>query len=256
MKIIRSLFANPAIVLKIVRYKIFRVVGGREFRPFIVLSRSRTGSNLLVTYLNSHPNIYCKGEMFGRLNGRNYKSVLRVFLSKQPFYVRAAGFKLFYYHPMDVEGCPIFDDLERMKELRVIHLKRRNVLRTITSWKIAQSQNIRIQIRPDSGIPAEKKAIHFDVEELKSWFVKTKAWEDDADDRFHNHSMETIYFEDLVKNPGREFRRVAELLGVRFVPPRTGLHRQNPENVEDLITNYGELKLAFRSTRWSSYFED
>ncbi len=71
-----------------------------DFQRFIVLSRSRTGSNMLLSFLNSHPNIHAEGEVFNRLNGQNYQEILSRVFADQPPRILAKGFKIFYYHPM------------------------------------------------------------------------------------------------------------------------------------------------------------
>ena len=38
---------------------------------FIVITRSRTGSNLLISLLNSHPSITAYKEVFGKLENRS-----------------------------------------------------------------------------------------------------------------------------------------------------------------------------------------
>src|SRR5690606_26460474 len=131
-----------------------------ECRKFIVLSRSRTGSNLLISFLNSHPNIRARGEMFARLNGKNCKDVLARGFARQPFYVKATGFKIFYYHPMDDDSGHVWDVLAELDDLRIIHLKRRNILRTLISRKIADTQGVWKASSPGMcGI--ESKAVSF-----------------------------------------------------------------------------------------------
>mgnify|MGYP006437466411 CR=1 FL=1 len=48
--------------------RVLSIFDHENFTKFIVLSRSRTGSNLLISMLNSHPNISAEGEKFSRLN--------------------------------------------------------------------------------------------------------------------------------------------------------------------------------------------
>lgn len=98
---------------------------------FIVLTRSRTGSNLLVSMLNSHPDVRCGGEELRSLNGRQVSEAIETsFPIRQA--LKASGFKIFYYHPLDDSSGAVWDTLSAMRELRVLHLMRRNILRTLT----------------------------------------------------------------------------------------------------------------------------
>ena len=46
------------------------ILGRDDFTRFIVLSRSRTGSNLLASLLNSHPHAFVEGgDVLARLDG-------------------------------------------------------------------------------------------------------------------------------------------------------------------------------------------
>ncbi|WP_280564143.1 hypothetical protein [Chromohalobacter sp. 48-RD10] len=105
VNIVTKAFRNPKKAIRVVRYKGASVIGDNRYRKFIVLTRSRTGSNLLVSLLNSHPNISADGEIFSKLNGRDYKRIISNAFSRQPRYIKAKGFKIFYYHPQDDPLC-------------------------------------------------------------------------------------------------------------------------------------------------------
>jgi LPS sulfotransferase NodH len=116
----------------------------KGFKEFIVLSRSRTGSNMLISFLNSHPHIQAEGEIFAKLGSKDPNDILSEVFAKQPLYVKARGFKIFYYHPLDEKdkSNELWNALINMNNLQVIHLKRRNLLRTLVSRKIAILQDV------------------------------------------------------------------------------------------------------------------
>ena len=100
------------------RYLILKILGHRNFKRFIVLSRSRTGSNMLISYLNSHPNIVAKGEALKRMNRKSASDILKEIYSNQPFWKKAVGFKIFYYHPLrDISNNIWNDDRTIQKSL-------------------------------------------------------------------------------------------------------------------------------------------
>lgn len=222
-----------------------------------MLSRSRTGSNLLISLLNSHPHIKAEGEIFSKLNGKNYKEVLAKAFSKQPYFVKAKGFKIFYYHPQDDCSCGIWDELQSMKDLYVIHLKRRNILRTLISRKIAGIQDVWV-VRSDrrSSSRKEQTCISFTVDELNEGFRQTREWEDAGHNKFRNHPLLSINYEDLINDRSTIFRELTEFLDVQDTQPKTNLKKQNHRSMKETITNYNQLKLAFVETEWASFFEE
>ena len=258
-KTIRSInrtIGNPKETFKKLSIKLFSNFGSSNFRRFIVLTRSRTGSTMLVSFLNSHPNIYAEGEIFRKLNGRDYKDILVKTFSRQPFYIKAKGFKIFYFHPIDDDSDKIWDELRSLDDLRIIHLKRRNILRTIVSRKIASAQDVWATRSTQKLNDRRKKAVSFTIGELEQGFKKTRDAEDKGDREFSRHPLATVYYEDLVINPEGEFSKITEFLGVKYVSPITHLKKQNLESLRVLIKNYDELKSAFSETEWQEFFDE
>jgi LPS sulfotransferase NodH len=221
-----------------------------------VLTRSRSGSNLLLSYLNSHPNVLIEGEIFGRLRGRNPLRKLKIAFGNQPRWVRAKGFKIFHYHPLDCTSDSLWNELEATKALRVIHLRRDNVLRTLLSRKVAEVDKVWLASARDAipSVPREK--VVFTVPELESGFVQTKAWESAAAKRFQRHSALHVTYEDLVEEPVAVIRRILAFLDLDYHEPRTELRKLNPGHLPDLIENYQELRQAFVGTPWLRFSED
>jgi len=211
---------------------------------------------MLISFLNSHPNIKAQGEIFSNLNGKNYKEILNKVFSRQPYYIKAKGFKIFYYHPQDDNSCDIWNELANMVGLYVIHLKRRNILRTLISRKIAGMQDVWETTKTNTSNRVNEKVVKFTVGELENCFEQTRRWENDVDRMFSDHQVLNIYYEDLIKSPEIELKKIADLLDLRYKKLRTNLKKQNPEETSKLISNYEELKAAFEGTEWGSFFED
>jgi LPS sulfotransferase NodH len=232
--------------------------GHSRFRRFIVLSRSRTGSNLLISLLSKHPGVQAKGEIFSRLKGRPHMKVLARVFRRQPFYVKAAGFKIFYYHPQDDDSGRIWETLASMEDLHVIHLKRRNILRTLISRRLAGIQGdwVATAREPRRAARQQPTSVTFSPEELGEGFAETRGWEQAGDDRFRNHPLLTVYYEDLVRHSEESFHQVTDFLGVRYHRAENELRKQNTRSLRDSVTNYDELKLAFAGTKWQQFFED
>ncbi len=249
---------NPKKAITVVTHRLLATVSHDKSRRFIVLSRSRTGSSMLISFLNSHRNIHADGEIFSKLSGRHYEDVLARAFSKQPFYVKAKGFKIFYYHPQDDKSSDVWDALASLDDLHVIHLKRRNILRTLISRKLAGIQDVwsARSTDPHSGADGKEMVVTFTVDELSEGFKQTRGWEQSGDEMFRNHPLVSIYYEDLVNDPDSTFYKVTEFLGVPYVKPKTQLRKQNTKSMRETVINYEELKSAFAETEWQPFFDD
>ena len=257
MKIILAAIKNPDKAFRVLFDIAFSPFDRLDFKPFIVLSRSRTGSNMLISFLNSHPNIRAvEREIFSKLDGQNYGDILARVFAKQPYYIEAKGFKIFYYHPLDDRNEDIWNALVNMENLRVIHLKRRNILRTLVSRKIASLQDV-WSTTASIGLDSSKnKAVSFTVQEVEDGIKQTRAWEKEGDEKFRNHPLLLASYEDLVADPIGHFKKITEFLGVGYVRPQTNLKKQNPEKLSDLVSNYDELKSKSQGKEWRQFLED
>lgn len=255
MPLIARSSETSAGTLRSLGFRLLSAVGHADFTKFIVLSRSRTGSNMLMSLLNSHPEIIAEHEILARLNRRDPRDIVAGAYAKQPYYVKAKGFKVFYYHPLDGNSAALMDDLAGDEDIRVIHLKRRNILRTLLSRKIAGMKNV-WAATSTARLDVGGKAVSFTVDELTEGFRRTRAWEVAADRRFAAHALLPVYYEDLVRDPDGSLAAVLDFLGLPHSALATDMRKQNPESLADLVTNYAELKAAFAGSEWEAFFED
>ncbi|MDC1255999.1 sulfotransferase domain-containing protein [bacterium] len=255
---ITKLLSEPNVLINKLGYKIKSLLGSNNYKHFIILSRSRTGSNFLVSLLNSHPHIHTRGEAFNRLAGQKYQTVLKKEFSKQPNYIKAKGFKIFYYHPLDEESCGIWDELQSMKNLHVIHLTRGNILEILLSRKIADIQDEWL-IKSDSNSSdslTKPVSVSFTVDELTQGFEQTKGWEKEGNEMFKSHKLLPVTYEELITDKNETFKKLSHFLNVGYQSPQTNLKKQNIKTFKERINNYQELKLAFIDTQWSEYFTE
>lgn len=250
MKIIKA--------FRLAKYKMESLYGHRDYKKILIITRSRTGSNLLVSFLNSHPKILMKGEELEHLNGKTYQQILAKIFSKQPNRIEAMGFKLFYCHPFPYDPAlsnELLRDLSTYENIHVIHLKRRNILRTLTSRKIALEQNIWTSRELKKLKNKKKVPVSFEKDELLEGFEFTRGLETEADEIFARVPKITVSYEDLIADRVNECQRVFNFLGLENCTISTDLSKQNPESLRTLILNYDELKAEFSGTKWDSFFQ-
>ncbi|MCA8951088.1 MAG: sulfotransferase [Planctomycetes bacterium] len=251
-----------------------------HLRRFIVLGCGRTGSNLLASMLNSHPNIRCMNELFNDsepetifwgTHARDTSAADRAvdlelraadpirFLEQRVFtnvdrQTRFIGFKIFYYHARGADWEPVWRYLQSDGELRVLHIKRRNRLRKHVSEKIAKLT--------DKWAIASDKDAHRDVR-VKLWpkqciesFERTIAQEEEAARFFRNHALLDVHYEDLATDPDGSGTAILDFLGARHGLLRQGTRRQVVEPLSSVIENYDELAAAFAGTPWAAFLDD
>ena len=110
--------------------------GDTNYKKFAIISDSRTGSTLLMQLLDSHPAIICFGEEFKNLENSSSSKVWKEIYRKRRKSTQWVGFKLFYFHPWKNKDQDVWKFLEADKNVVIIHLTRKNILRSYVSKEI------------------------------------------------------------------------------------------------------------------------
>jgi len=247
--------------------------GHKDYRRFIILGRSRIGSNYLRGLMNSHSQIVVLGELFQNEKAigwaypgyRQSRSLLDLF-HKQPVKflqtkvfrqfpreVKAVGFKIFYYHAQTENWKPVWTYLIENETINVIHIKRKNILKTHLSRKLATLTDSWVDI---SGSKNHIRQVSLDYEECLRDFVSTREWEETYDQMFAKHPIVQVCYEDLARNYISELSRIQEFIGVRIEPLKPDTFKQSSRPISESISNYYELKQEFTGSPWASFFED
>lgn len=245
--------------------------GGQDYQRFIILGRSRTGSTLLLKSLKEHRQLLCFGEIFrndtlnwqpqfGWASDQQIGAYLadpehflaeRVF-RKHPASIRAVGFKLFYYHAQTAQLRSVWEYLQQDRTLKVIHVKRRNILATHLSRALA-GETDRWRASSNKGMDA-KGAIELTYEECLEAFEQTRAWEEQCDVHFAAQARLDVLYEDLAHNFAGTMVRVQEFLGLEVSQLTPALSKQAQRPLSMCIANFAELKEQFAATRWAEFF--
>lgn len=250
--------------------------GHLDYTRFIVVGRSRTGSNLLRSLLNAHSQVEAYGEVFRspareamdwdhsdvlRQSDRMHRLLLDdpvTFIEKRiyrryPAEIAAVGFKIFYYHAQEGAWQAVWPHLQQQTAIRVIHMKRRNMLSTHLSRKRAELTDVWVNT---SGQREQPVAVTLDYEQCLGDFQRTRAWEEACDAQFASHAKIELFYEDLAQDNDREMRRVQTFLGVDYQPVAPTIYKQSQQTLAQAIANYDELKDRFAGSPWASFFEE
>jgi LPS sulfotransferase NodH len=226
------------------------------YRRFLVVTRARTGSNLLISALDSHPNVHAEGELLQQVAPDDIDAVLaRIYFAPRPRAIGASGFKIFYYHPLGDETGVVWDKLRAVEGLHVVHLNRRNRLRTFTSRRIADQTRVWIDKKRGNEGTDAREPLTLRRRELQKAFEQGVAFETECEQRFAGWPMIEMYYEDLVTDLAAAMRPLTMFLGVPDAPVRPQTKQQNPEPLSTLIANYDELARDFADTPWAAFFD-
>ena len=229
----------------------FRLVGHQADQRFAIVGNARTGSNFLLDGLKSSPVIRMYHEIFASHNrevGRDFEKILSTIYQYESQSTRIVGFKVFYNHLTDDE----WEKLVARKDLKVIHLTRRNRLRTVISLEIAFKTGQWTKAG-NSGGPKEKR-VTLDPLRLLRRLEQIEEGETATRARFRDREMLEIVYEEMVRSPHEILASVGTYLGVDGIDPgKIRLKRQNPESLAQLIINYNEIVAVLENTRFAEY---
>jgi LPS sulfotransferase NodH len=249
------------------------IPGHKDYTRFIILTRSRSGSNLLRGLMNTHSQVIAFSEMFKDPNHIGWdlpgfttsplalelfrkdtqRFIDKYVFKKFPHRIKAVGFKIFYYHALGTELEPVWNYLKEHRDIHVLHLKRENILKTHLSKTKAQITDNWINLTGEREVVPP---ILLDYEELLHDFIQTRTWEDEADRIFSNHPKIEVVYEQLARDYAVEMRKIQSFLGLDSEPVAPQTHKQASKPLPEAIANYAELKERFRNTPWESFFTD
>jgi LPS sulfotransferase NodH len=252
---------------------------------FVILSAARTGSTLLHYMLASHPGVFAAGEIFNPVERKqgviawcdpsdphaaiNTDENLLEWRETEPKrfvdeLIKATeawggyqviGFKWHYWDPLPEEAAAqhLFADTS----IRVIHLKRRNLLRQVVSYQRALQTEQWVRLRGQA--PVELPVISLPIEKLLPEIAAIEAKEHEYERGMRGHPILDLYYEDLAQDPQAVGRQVLKFLGVEPSAELSILtEKTNADSLRDAIIDYDELKEKFQATlrRYATFFED
>jgi len=258
------------------------------YTRFVLISHLRSGTHLLRSLLESHPAIVCQSEVFNSddpdlpypLTTSSREVLDRwVYREFEPP-VRCAGFVLQVYHPLGLKAFPgirenphwldVWDILEGMPELRVIHLRRGNHLRRHLSHVMARQSGDWHRWEPDRlddvthlhrpEIPgvggAQRPVVRLDAGRLREDFEEVEQLHARVTGRFRHHAYLPLSYEFLCDQPELAAQRLTQFLGVDSLPLRPAVSKLELRPLAECIENFSELKSEFSGTRWSGLFDE
>ncbi len=245
---------------------------------FVVFTTPRTGSSLLVKTLDKHPEIFCAGELFffkgdiyhnesryhfwrfSFLNNKinyliNYPKLfltLTGFLNR--FYasdseLQAKGFKLMHFQTYYIPG--IFDYLKK-NNIKVIVLIRKNVLRNTLSD--LRARTTRVYHNDHEGQVAVIPKFKVDIDELGKKMKQIEGFDKQLEVSTSNLNRKIVYYEDF-ENWEKTISDILNYLNVTNIPLPPASKKLNPDKLEDMIENFGEIKTWLHKNDYNKYLD-
>lgn len=216
---------------------------------FVIFGMRRTGSTLLATLLNSHPQIRCHSELFyqGRWNviaRRPFKS----FAFRYPLlylnwisvtaFRPVVGFKLMVHQNEEMNNL-----LYRLTERnwQVISIRRRNAIQRVLSEAVLFATRI-----PHSYGKSQqrKETIHIDTEHFRRLLEQDRRLSEREAALLAPIPHIDLTYEDDFANPqhwSQATERVLSFLNLPIVPLNTSMVKTWEKPYEQFIANYAEL---------------
>lgn len=244
------------------------------YQPFIILGTARTGSTMLWSYLNSHPDILCLrgvygstnkinfGKFYGELPEEYHSSELIKLRNERPIeflenYVwkeyskpfKAVGLKYFYDHDRHLSNKEeVISYFKTNKAIKFLHLKRENLLATMFSYKRALAQQQWTKANTDFRTLIT-------VQECNDYFQHILESQNQFNEQFSDRTLQVNY-DNLLKATEQTLQEVLDFIGVKAISLTTETNKNRETKLSDCITNYTELRTHFKSTDYAKYFNE
>lgn len=226
-------------------------------KKFVIFGKGRSGSTLLVSLLNSNPDVFCDGEILNRKMQNPIKHLRRMARRQShPIY----GFKLLSYQVMfthtNIKDKHGFMSRLHDEGFQIIYLRRDNILRYALSILYAR---FRMQWHHEKGsgdIKREKMRVNLtELDRLMEDSIRDEKFERDVLSGLRHE--EVIYERDLEDNTrhAETVKRLCSFLDIKYTEPETNLVKITTQELDGFIENADELRTHLRGTKFEKYLE-
>ena len=249
--------------------------------PFVLLADRRSGTTLMIDYLNNTRRIHCWKRVFGiekptadeRRRGQASRfyfyrtarpwrriryylargSLLAEFLDREVLVPREGrdiiGFRLTYDNALHYYQVL---ELIRRRRWRVIHLIRHNVLKTYISFHTARLHRLE---HPRAGDRVRPVRLRVDVDDMLRELDRRSARIDTLRRAVAAVPHLEVGYEELSADPQGCAGRILPFLDAEPEPFRSDLVKINPDRLRDVVENYDEIAAALAGTPHARFLD-
>jgi LPS sulfotransferase NodH len=237
-----------------------------ESRPatrFVILAAPRSGSNLLCTLLNSHPEILCHHEVYnpsgiyyaieqragaldlGTIDDRDRSPL--AFLER--LWSTSLGHRCVGFKMTRGQNKQALEKVLRDPEVRKIVLERRNRIKTYVSTLVAERTG-QWEVYSAADLVAPGPRIHLDLDQLRQHIHLNESYYIEINDVLSSTGQRSLVVDyESLANP-IEHRSVLGYLGIGASSYQLKARsvKQNPADLRALVSNYDELLGSLEGT--------
>jgi LPS sulfotransferase NodH len=160
--------------------------------------------------------------------------------------VTATGLKISYNQ---IEKYPAIATWINERDIRIVHLVRKNILKTVLSLETAKRRGL-----SHATHEVELVKVQLNPNKLKRNLIRRTKQVDRFRNMFVNKPYLEIAYEDLVANQNGITQNVLQFLDIDdFVTLQTDLVKLNPDTIQDIVENYDEVAETLRDTVFEKY---
>ncbi|WP_226561899.1 hypothetical protein [Salipiger thiooxidans] len=222
--------------------------GHRDYRHFVVLTRSRTGSSLLLDGLGSHPGVVVRGEVFRHSRPVPNSVLLSTIWGRHARSTSAVGFKIFHYHPNDKRDEDLWKRIADTPQLHVLHLEREDTLSLVLSGATAAHRNAYHNYGGSASAAPEQFAV--DTDKILRDLERISEIRERRLAQFAHHRMLSLDYSELQADAEDVFSRCFTFLGIPSSKTHVALKPSTPTDYPSLIANYDTLISALTNAGW------
>ncbi|MEO0896462.1 MAG: hypothetical protein AAFY71_08705 [Bacteroidota bacterium] len=245
-------------------YYLISLNDSQGYPQFIIVGQGRTGSTLLTSLFDSHPDILCQGELLGNDWKESYRNILFVeaFILGRAYRNRAKvfGFKMKFDHlfrHQNYKDTSSFMQLLSDKGWKVIYLRRNNLFYHSLSQLVAEKHNRAYHHRSGEG-KLSRKPVEIDRESLMYKIKKSEGNQATALEFLKGIDFHEVIYERDLMDPEHQkatMNSLYEYVGVRPHEASTNMVKINARPLESIITNVEEVKEFMAETPYAIYMD-
>lgn len=234
---------------------------------FMISCNGRSGSSMLSTLLNSHPQVLCHGEILAaphesagpyhdsRKQGSDIDDWLRSYRDTSPEAFlydvcfnpaghQSVGFKFKLEESLSPAYKVFRELLAADKDIKIIHLQRMNILDQYISLQATRKSGV-FSIHSRRQRP-ELSPYVIDIPHLISYVREARQRQEAAFDLFRDHRSLHLTYEELCESRSAASAKVQSFLEVRRTRLATMMVKVIKKNT-DLVLNLAEVREALAS---------
>lgn len=240
--------------------KNFRIRFRNQVKPFVILmDGGRIGSSYLVTALNKHPEVRTLGEaLVGQIR---YGPTAQLKWTQEyltpPLIGRysAIGLKTKLSDILDPVG---FTEFANQKQIRLILLRRRNLVKLVVSWinyeRLMSARNEGHLYKGKRRLPPATLEIEDFDQRLKH--VEQQRQNFDIYIKTLRTPIFELTYENLFLDQPQAIESIFSFLGVSVMPVHGETKKVTRDDLREEILNFNELQANYLGTKYESMLEE